>query len=52
MVGMDGHSLPLAVSFYGDSGLVELRKFMIIIDDFHTYAGARLAETQVIKLSW
>lgn len=49
MVGMDGHSLLLAVSFYGDFGLVKLRKFMIIIKNFHTYAGAHLAEN---KLSW
>jgi hypothetical protein len=52
MVGMDGQSLLLAVSFYGDFGLVELRKFMIIINNFHTYAGALLAEKQVFKLSW
>jgi hypothetical protein len=52
MVGMDGQSLLLAVSFYGDFGLVELRKFMIIINNFHTYAGAHLAEKQVFKLSW
>lgn len=52
MVGMDGQSLLLAVSFYGDFGLVELSKFMIIINNFHTYAGALLAEKQVFKLSW
>ncbi|KAL3577993.1 hypothetical protein D5086_019497 [Populus alba] len=51
MVGMDGLSLLLAVSFNGDFGLVELRKFMIIIDDFHTYAGAHLAEKQIFIYS-